>query len=50
MLISIVYDANANSSYLQLLDARTMKRQAKALLPVRSPFLIHASYFPKEGA
>ena len=43
-----VYDANTNSSYVQLLDARTMKRQAKAILPVRSPFLIHASYFTKD--
>jgi len=49
VLLGIVFDGSTNSSYFQIMDARTMKRIAKAPLPVKSPFLIHASYFPDEA-
>jgi len=52
ILMSMVFDGNTNSSYLQILDAKTMKRKAKTPLPIKTPFLIHASHFadtkPKE--
>ena len=37
------------STLAQVLDARTMTRLSKAMLPFRTPFLIHASYFPEDG-
>ena len=46
MLLSMVFDAKANASYFQVLDARTMLRLSRAELPIKTPFLIHASYFP----
>jgi carotenoid cleavage dioxygenase-like enzyme len=48
VLLSMVYDGNTNSSYFQILDARNMERLAKAPVPVKSPFLIHSSYFPSD--
>jgi len=49
VLLSVVFDGNSNSSYFQMLDARTMRQIGTAPLPVKSPFLIHASYFPRTG-
>jgi len=49
-LISMVFNGNTNSSYLQILDARTMKPVAKAELGIKMPFLIHASYFEETSA
>ena len=46
VLLSMVFDAKANASYFQVLDARTMRRLSRAELPIKTPFLIHASYFP----
>jgi len=42
-LVGIVYDANKNSSYVHIRDAQTLKLIARADLPVRVPFLVHAS-------
>lgn len=46
VLLGITFDGNTNSSFFHIMDARTMKVIAKAPLPVRSPFLIHSSWFP----
>ena len=46
VLLSMVFDAKANASYVQVLDARTMQRLSRAELPIKTPFLIHASFFP----
>jgi len=45
-LVGIVFDGNKNSSYVHIRDARTLKLIARADLPVRAPFLVHASWFP----
>jgi carotenoid cleavage dioxygenase-like enzyme len=49
VLLSMVFDGSTNSSFFQILDARTMKRMAKAPLPIKTPFLIHSSWFPHES-
>jgi beta-carotene 15,15'-monooxygenase/beta,beta-carotene 9',10'-dioxygenase len=46
VLLGIVFDGNSNSSYFQILDAKTMTRVAKAQLPIRVPFPVHSSFFP----
>lgn len=46
VLVQLVFDGNHNTSYVQLLDAKTMKRVARADLPLRVPFLVHSSYYP----
>lgn len=45
VLLSMVFDGNTNSSFFQILDAHNMKQVAKAPLPIKTPFLIHSSYF-----
>merc|ERR1712039_1017384 len=47
VLLGIVFDGNTNSSYFHVLDAKTMKQVAKAPLPIRTPFLVHSSFFPQ---
>jgi len=49
VLVGFVFDANTNSSFVQVLDAKTMSRIARAELPVRIPLVVHAAFFP-EGA
>jgi len=46
-LIGFVFDANKNSSYVHVRDARTLKMIARADLPIRTPFLVHATWFPE---
>jgi len=46
VLIGYVLDGSSNSSFLQVLDARTMTRIARAELPVRLPFAVHSTFFP----
>jgi len=48
-LLGIVFDGNTNLSYFHILDAKTMKQVAKAPLPIKTPFLVHSSFFPDEG-
>jgi len=45
-LIGFVFDANKNSSYVHVRDAKSLKMIARADLPIRTPFLVHASWFP----
>jgi len=45
VLVHLVFDANTNSSYAQVLDARTMERVARASLPVRVPYTFHSTFF-----
>jgi len=47
VLVGIVFDGNRNTSFVQILDAKTMKRVARAELPLRVPFLVHSTYFPE---
>lgn len=49
VLLGVVFDGSMQSSYFQVLDAKTMKQIAIATLPVRSPFLIHSSWFPSDS-
>jgi carotenoid cleavage dioxygenase-like enzyme len=49
VLIGFVYDGHTDSSFMQVVDAKTMKRLAKAPLPVNVRFQVHASFFPSEG-
>jgi carotenoid cleavage dioxygenase-like enzyme len=46
-LIGIVFDANKNSSYVHIRDAKSLKMIARADLPIRSSFLVHATWFPE---
>mmetsp|Transcript_76322 Transcript_76322/g.184648 ORF Transcript_76322/g.184648 Transcript_76322/m.184648 type:complete len:542 (+) Transcript_76322:73-1698(+) len=46
-LVGMVIDTNKNSSYVQILDAKTMQRIARADLPVRVPFTVHSSFYPE---
>merc|ERR1719350_1918205 len=48
VLLGIVFDGNTNTSYFQVLDARTLERVARAALPVRVPFLVHSSFYTRE--
>merc|ERR1719487_1968153 len=50
VLLGIVFDGNTNSSFFQILDAQTMKRLAKAPLPIKVPFPVHSSFFPGDAA
>eukprot|EP00928_Gymnodinium_smaydae_P070695 TRINITY_DN5447_c0_g2_i1.p1 TRINITY_DN5447_c0_g2~~TRINITY_DN5447_c0_g2_i1.p1 ORF type:complete len:547 (-),score=65.86 TRINITY_DN5447_c0_g2_i1:231-1871(-) len=45
-LVGMVFDANKNMSYVSIRDARTLELIARADLPVRVPFMVHASWFP----
>jgi len=44
-LVGIVFDANRNSSYVHIRDAQTLTMIARADLPIKVPFLVHASWF-----
>jgi carotenoid cleavage dioxygenase-like enzyme len=46
-LVGIVFDANANSSYVHVRDARSLNLIARADLPIRVPFLVHGSWLPE---
>jgi len=46
VLLGMVFDGNTNTSFFHILDAQTMKQVARAPLPIKSPFLVHASFFP----
>merc|ERR1711879_8522 len=48
-LLGIVFDGKTNSSFVQILDAKTMKQVAKAPLPIRVPLTVHGSFFPSES-
>merc|ERR1719221_2394252 len=47
VLMGFVFDANKNSSYVHVRDAKSLKMIARADLPIRTPFLVHASWFPE---
>eukprot|EP00928_Gymnodinium_smaydae_P045432 TRINITY_DN30284_c0_g1_i1.p1 TRINITY_DN30284_c0_g1~~TRINITY_DN30284_c0_g1_i1.p1 ORF type:complete len:543 (-),score=55.48 TRINITY_DN30284_c0_g1_i1:96-1724(-) len=49
-LVGMVFDANRNISYVHIRDARTLQLISRADLPVRLPFLIHATWFPESAA
>jgi len=49
VLLGMVFDGNTGLSYFHVLDAKTMKQLAKAPLPIKTPFLVHASFFPGEA-
>jgi carotenoid cleavage dioxygenase-like enzyme len=48
-LVGFVYDANKNSSYVHIRDAQTLKLIARADLPIRVPFLVHATWLPEDA-
>lgn len=45
VLVFVVFDANTQSSYVQVLDAKSMLSLSRAPLPHKVPFLIHSSFF-----
>jgi len=47
-LIGFVFDGNKNSSYVHIRDAKSLKMIARADLPIRTGFLVHATWF-QEG-
>eukprot|EP00928_Gymnodinium_smaydae_P070694 TRINITY_DN5447_c0_g1_i1.p1 TRINITY_DN5447_c0_g1~~TRINITY_DN5447_c0_g1_i1.p1 ORF type:complete len:550 (-),score=59.03 TRINITY_DN5447_c0_g1_i1:247-1896(-) len=49
-LVGMVFDANRNISYVHIRDAKTLQLIARADLPVRVPFPVHASWFPDDDA
>jgi len=48
VLLGMVFDGNSNLSYFHILDAKTMKQIAKAPLPIKTPFLVHSSFFAED--
>jgi carotenoid cleavage dioxygenase-like enzyme len=48
VLIGIMLDGAADTSYVQILDAKTLKRIASAPLGLKVPFPVHTSYFPAQ--
>jgi torulene dioxygenase len=46
VLVGFVYNASGRSSFVQILDAKSMVRIATAQLPVRTHFFFHSSFFP----
>jgi len=45
VLIGMVFDANRNTSFVQVLDARTMHRVARAELHNRVNFMVHSTWY-----
>lgn len=48
VLVGLVYNASSRSSFVSVIDAKTMDRIALAHLPVRTHFLFHSTWFPSE--
>lgn len=46
-LLGFVFDANTDTTYFHVLDAKTMTELARAPVPVRIPFAVHVSFFPE---
>jgi len=44
-LVGFVFDANTNLSYVHIRDAQTLKLLARADLPIKLPFPVHATWF-----
>ena len=49
VLLSLVLDSNYGTSFLLVLDARTMAELARAELPHAVPFTLGGDFFPDEG-
>merc|ERR1711953_391004 len=49
VLVGFVYNATGRSSFVQILDAKSMNRIATAQLPVRTHFFFHSSFFPSQA-
>ncbi|MBZ0189236.1 MAG: carotenoid oxygenase family protein [Candidatus Obscuribacterales bacterium] len=45
VIISVVLDGNAQSSFLRILDARTVEELARAVIPELIPFGFHGQLF-----
>nr|MBA3752137.1 carotenoid oxygenase family protein [Candidatus Dependentiae bacterium] len=45
VIVSVILDAYAKSSFLLVLDARTFKERARARVPHHIPFQIHGEFF-----
>jgi len=48
VLLSVVLDAASESSYLLVLDAKTMQERARARVPHHIPFGVHGQYYADE--
>jgi beta,beta-carotene 9',10'-dioxygenase len=46
VVLSVVLDADAQRSYLLVLDARTFEERARALVPHHIPFGFHGIFAP----
>ena len=49
VLLSVVLDARAGTSFLLVLDAQTLSEMARAECPHQIPFGLHGNYFSREG-
>lgn len=45
VLVGLVFDANRNESFVQVVDAHTMHRIARAELNTRVNFLVHSTWY-----
>merc|ERR1712050_483812 len=46
VLLGPVFDGVSQQSYVNVLQGRTMQQVAKAYLPFRLPFMLHANFYP----
>ena len=49
VILSVVFDAQAQTSFLIVLDAATFGEQARVSLPQHIPFGFHGNYFPQDN-
>jgi len=49
VLVGIVFDSYRNTSFVQVLDATTMKQVARAELHTHVPFLVHSTWLTEEA-
>jgi len=47
VLVGFVFDAFRNVSFVQVMDAHTMERVARAELHMRTNFLVHSTWYPE---
>eukprot|EP00933_Yihiella_yeosuensis_P029430 TRINITY_DN2308_c0_g1_i1.p1 TRINITY_DN2308_c0_g1~~TRINITY_DN2308_c0_g1_i1.p1 ORF type:complete len:539 (+),score=89.28 TRINITY_DN2308_c0_g1_i1:96-1712(+) len=50
VLVGIVYNSTADTSFVQVLDAQTLNPVAKAPLGLKVPFPVHATWFPSKSS
>lgn len=49
VLVGFVFDANKNISYARVSDAQTLEIIARADLPIKAPFPVHATWYSEDS-